>query len=65
MAKKKKTTQAQGMNFYVRLTIVVLILYAAAQFIPEVVNTFLTLLLISMILLQPEVIAREIENLAK
>jgi hypothetical protein len=53
------------MNFYVRLTIVILVLYALAQFIPEAVNTFLTLLLISMILLQPEVIAREVERLAK
>lgn len=51
------------MNFYVRLIIVVLIVLALAEAIPEVVNAFLLLMLASMILMQSGQFARLISAL--
>jgi hypothetical protein len=39
-------------NYYVRLALVVMIVLGAAQVAPEVVNTLLVLILISLLILQ-------------
>ncbi len=66
MTKKKTQAQtSQSQNLYVRIVIVVLLLYGLAQFVPELVNALLTFVLISMIVMQAEAISGLIAQLSK
>lgn len=44
-------------NPYVRYAIVVLVVLAAAEFAPQVVNVFLALVLVGMLLMNPKAMA--------
>lgn len=50
-------------NYYARLLIVILLIVGLAQVIPEVVNTLLILVLISMIIMQSGQFAKLIAGL--
>lgn len=39
------------MNFYVRLILVILVVMAAAEFMPEAINAFLAVVLASMVIM--------------
>ncbi len=51
------------MSFYVKLIIVVLLLIALAEFIPEAVNTLLVVVLAGMLIMQSNQYARLISSL--
>lgn len=51
------------MNYYARLLIVILLIVGLAQAIPEVINTLLVLILLSMIVMQSEQFSKMIAQL--
>lgn len=51
------------MNYYAKLVIVLLLVIGLAQVMPEVVNTLLILVLLSMLIMQGETFARLLASL--
>lgn len=51
------------MNYYVRLILVILVVMAAAEFIPEAVNAFLALVLAGMVIMNSRQFAALVKKL--
>lgn len=51
------------MNYYTRLAIVIVIVIGLSQFMPEAVNTFLVLLIVSMLIMQSGTFAKLLASL--